>query len=538
MQGGAGYFDRVDDAALQHGAEFADFGVVAVVVGLVFDVVEDHGAFAAGVFHDELQGLFQGAADDVDADLLVVGEFADAVQGALGADQGDAAAGDDALFYGGTGGGQGVFDAGFALFQLNFGGGADFDDGDAAGQLGHPLLELLAVVLGGGVFDLGFDLVDAGLDGFFGAVAFYDGGVVFGGGDAAGAAEVFDGGGVQAAAGFFADDGAAGEDGDVFQHGLAAVAEAGGFDGQDVHNAAQLVDHEGGEGFAVDVFADDDDVFLADLQHLFQSGDEVGDGGDFLVGDDEVGVVDGGFHAVAVGDEVGGDVAAVDLHSFYVFDFVGQAAGFFDGDDAVFADFFHSFGDGFADGVFVGGEGGDLSDALAGFHGLGHRLEFGDDFADGAFDAAFDGHGVGAGGYVFEAFVDDGLGEDDAGGGAVAGGVVGFGGGFFEQLGAHIFKGVGELDFLGDGYAVGADLGRAELFVQDYVAAAGAEGNFYRVGQDVDAGAQRLAGFFGVCQLLRGHCRSPLGGMCSCVGLRWMWGRGPSPVWRGRRIRA
>ena len=61
----------------------------------------------------------------------------------------------------------------------------------------------------------------------------------------------------QLEAGFFADHAAAGEDGDVFEHGLAAVAEARSLDGADLERAAQLVDDEGGQGFAFDVFGDD-----------------------------------------------------------------------------------------------------------------------------------------------------------------------------------------------------------------------------------------------------------------------------------------
>ena len=109
-----------------------------------------------------------------------------------------------------------------------------------------------------------------------------------------------------------------------------------------------------------------------------------------------------------------------------------------------------------------------------GLHRLRHRLQLGYDLANRALDAPLDGHGVGPGGYVLEAFIDDGLGQHDAGGGAVAGGVVGLGGRFLEQLGAHVLEGVGQLNFLGDGYAVGADLRRAELLVQHYVAAPGA----------------------------------------------------------------
>jgi hypothetical protein len=81
-----------------------------------------------------------------------------------GAHQGDAAAGDDALFHRGAGGVQGVFDAGLLLLHLDLGGGTDLDHGHAAGELGQTLLELLAVVVGGGLLDLGADLLAAALD--------------------------------------------------------------------------------------------------------------------------------------------------------------------------------------------------------------------------------------------------------------------------------------------------------------------------------------------------------------------------------------
>ena len=47
--------------------------------------------------------------------------------GIQGADQGDAAAGDDALFDGRLGGVERVFDAGLFLFHLGLGGSADVD---------------------------------------------------------------------------------------------------------------------------------------------------------------------------------------------------------------------------------------------------------------------------------------------------------------------------------------------------------------------------------------------------------------------------
>ena len=306
---------------------------------------------------------------------------------------------------------------------------------------------------------------------------------------------------------------------------------------------AQLVDHQSGQRFAVDVLGDNDHVLLASLQQLLQGGDQVGNGGNLLVGDDEVGIFDDGFHAVGVGDEVRRGVAAVDLHSLDVLNLVGKSAGLFHGNDAVLANFLHGLGDGLADGVFMGGKGGNLPDALARLHGLGHALQFGDHATHGGLDATLDGHGVGAGGHVLEAFVDDGLGQHDAGGGAVAGGVVGLGGGFLQKLGAHVLKNVGQLDLLGDGHAVGADLRGSELLVQHDVAAAGAQGNLDRVGQDVDSGAQRLAGVFSVCHLLCGHW-GLLVGVCAIrdvfVYVREFrsWNGTASPVWPGRLIHA
>ena len=91
-----------------------------------------------------------------------------------------------------------VFDAGFLFLHLGFGRGADIDDGHATGELGQAFLEFLAVVIGGGFFDLTADLIDAALDLGALAVAFDDGGVFLVHDDALGAAEVFEADGSRA----------------------------------------------------------------------------------------------------------------------------------------------------------------------------------------------------------------------------------------------------------------------------------------------------------------------------------------------------
>ncbi len=112
----------------------------------------------------------------------------------------------------------------------------------------------------------------------------------------------------------------------------------------------------------------------------------------------------------------------------------------------------------------------------------------------GGFETALEGHGVGAGGHVLKALLDDGLGEDGRGGGAVAGDVVGLGGDLFGELGADVLEGLVELDVFGDGDAVIGDGGGAELLVEDDVAPLGAERDLHGVGEGVDPVLERLPG--------------------------------------------
>ena len=67
----------------------------------------------------------------------------------------------------------------------------------------------------------------------------------------------------------------AGQDGDILQHLLAAVAEAGRLDAHHVQGAPQTVDHQGAEGLALHVLGDDEQL-LTGLQHLLQQGQDVG----------------------------------------------------------------------------------------------------------------------------------------------------------------------------------------------------------------------------------------------------------------------
>ena len=70
--------------------------------------------------------------------------------------------------------------------------------------------------------------------------------------------------------------------------------------------------------------------------------------------DEDVGILDGRFHGVGIGDEIGADVATVKLHAVHILLFELEALRFFDGNDAVFADFVHDLGDKLADFLVLG----------------------------------------------------------------------------------------------------------------------------------------------------------------------------------------
>ena len=92
------------------------------------------------------------------------------------------------------------------LLHLDFGRCADVDDGYAAGELRKALLELLFVVVGGGVLDLLLDLGDAVLDVFGLAGAVDDGRVVLVHLDGLGSTELGDGGVLELEAELLGDD--------------------------------------------------------------------------------------------------------------------------------------------------------------------------------------------------------------------------------------------------------------------------------------------------------------------------------------------
>ena len=123
---------------------------------------------------------------------------------------------------------------------------------------------------------------------------------------------------------------------------------------------------------------------------------------------------------------------------------------------------------------------------------LGDLVELANGGLDGLVDAALDADRVGAAGDELQAFAINRLGQHRRRGRAVAGGVAGLAGDFADHLGAHVFVGVFQFDFLRDGHAVLGDGRGAEFLVNDHVAALGSERGDDRLGELRDAAQDRL----------------------------------------------
>ena len=129
---------------------------------------------------------------------------------------------------------------------------------------------------------------------------------------------------------------------------LRRSPKPGAFTAQTLQHAAELVDHQRRQGLALDVLGDDQQR-LARWADLLQQRNQVADVADLLLVDQDQGVLQQAVHLRRAVDEVGREVALVELHPLD--DLVGGLGGlaFLDGDHAVLADLLHRLGQQVAD---------------------------------------------------------------------------------------------------------------------------------------------------------------------------------------------
>ncbi len=205
--------------------------------------------------------------------------------------------------------------------------------------------------------------------------------------------------------------------------------------------AAQLVDDQRGERLTVDVLGDDQER-LAGRDGLLERRKDVRDRADLLVRDEDVRLIERpppSCRRRSTGDHVGGDVAAVELHALDVL--ACRASG--PGDSSTVTT--PSLPTLSMTSAIIWPISGSRALMAAMWAmssvvstGFDRRLISSTMASTPLLDAALQAHRAGAGGDVLQALGDDGLGEHDRGGGAVAGDVVRLRRDLLEQLGTHV----------------------------------------------------------------------------------------------------
>jgi hypothetical protein len=453
-ESGADNLEGVEDTGLNHVNVLA-LGAVETLVEVVLILVND-GALGAGVLDNLASGVGDGVLDDGNSELLVeVGSLDRVKSVGSGLEKSSTTAGQDTLLNSSAGGVQSINDAILLLANLNLGSTANLDDGDTTGELSKTLLELLLLVLrGGGISHDTTDLLAALGNGVLGALAVEDNGVLLGDGDGTSGAEHVSRGLLELDVEVVAEDGTVGQDSKVAENRLTVVTEAGGLDGSNLELATELVENADSQRLTVDILGNDDKG-TAELLGGLESGNDVLNGRDLLLREEDERLLELDLLGLGVGDEVGGDEAAVELHALGDLKLVLGGLALLNGDDTLLSDLLHGVRQKLANVcVAVGRDGGDLGDLVAGCDIPLVRPEVLDDGLNGGLGSAPQVHGVAAGGYVLDGLGENGAGKDSGSRGTVTGNLVGLGGDILEQAGSEVLELVLQRDCLCDCYTV------------------------------------------------------------------------------------
>ena len=269
-------------------------------------------------------------------------------------------------------------------------------------------MQFFLVKCAGSLRNLSANLRYPGCDISFFAAAVYDGGHFLADTYLAGSTQISYGSAVQFTAQLFADNRSTGKDGNILQHSLAAVTKARSLNGYGLKGATQLVHYQGSQSFTFHIFGNDQQ-FTAGLDNFLQHGHDVLDHINLAVRNQDVRIAQNGFHLLSISSHIRGDIATVELHAFHSFQAGLHGLGFFYGDNAVVANFFHGVCDQAADFFIASTDGCNLSLSFLGHNLLGNLLQAAYQCIYGSLDAFLHNHGVSAGSHVLHAFMNHGL---------------------------------------------------------------------------------------------------------------------------------
>ena len=451
-----------------------------------------HIAVVASVFGNPAQRLYQGAAYNLHTYVCVVAIEFKTVERLAGVDQCRTATGYDAFFKSRAGRRHSVFDAVLTFLSLNLGCRTHLDHAHATGELRQAFLELFAIPLGIDGLDLSAQLLHTVFNRFLAATAVHNRGGVLGDGHAARRTGFFESCLGQVDTQFGGNHDAAGQNGEILHNSLAAIAESGSLKRHNVESSAELIHHEGGQCFTINVFGDNGQRFFR-LYDLLQQRHNLGNRRDLTLVEQNEAIFKNRFATLGIGHERRRKVALVELHTLGNVKLNLSGGAVLDSNDAVLTDLLKSRCQKLADLVGLSRNSGNMRNFrtlyLAGI--LKQTLG---DLLNGGLNATLHLRRCRTACYVAQPLIHKCLRQHGCGGRTVTGNVVSLGGYLFGELRAQVFVGVFKLDFAGDRDTIIRDNRCAPLFIEHNIAPAWAKGDLDRIGEFVDAGLQGLTG--------------------------------------------
>ena len=191
----------------------------------------------------------------------------------------------------------------------------------------------------------------------------------------AGTAQIFHAGAVKFTANFLTDNGCTSKNCNILQHGFTTITEARSFDCNSFEGAAQFIDNQSCQSFTFNIFGNNKQ-FTAALDNFFQYRHNILNHSDFAVCDKYERVIENSFHFIRICCHIGRNISAVKLHTFDCFQAGFHRFGFFNSNNAVIANFFHSVSNQAADLFISCGNGCNLGFSFLSFNFFGNSFQF------------------------------------------------------------------------------------------------------------------------------------------------------------------
>jgi len=172
---------------------------------------------------------------------------------------------------------------------------------------------------------------------------------------------------------------------------------------------------------------------------MLEEGKDNLDVSDFLLSNENDGILKLDFLGLGVGDEVRGDVSSVESHTLDELDFVVECLAICNCDSSVFASLFHQLCNKITDfSVSIGGNSGNIGNELGSVHWSGASLELLYNMLNSQIDTSTEIHRVHASSDRLASFLEDSSCQDSCGSCTITCLIVGLRSNLFHQRSTNV----------------------------------------------------------------------------------------------------